>query len=128
MSMTPEESAQIKSDVTMLKDQFSQLVTALHENTSKTGEMLLEMKERDVRDEYREKEFKELKEAIHEANERITEYIEKKEPLLLWAEKKKEFNDRVWDNISSTWGKMAGALIIIGMASALGLNLSSIVK
>lgn len=128
MSITPEEAAQIKSDHTLLKEQFSQLVTALHENTSKTGEMLLEMKERDVRDEYKEKEFKELKEAVNTTNERITSYIEGNEPLLMWAKKKKEFNENVWSSIGSTWGKMVGALIVIAVAAVLGLDLSSIIK
>lgn len=126
--ITPEEAAQIKSDHNLLKDQFSQLVSALHDNTMKTGEMLLEMKERDVRDEYKEKEFKALKLAVDSTNIRITDYIEQNEPLLLWAKKKKAFNENVWSNIGSTWGKMAGALIVVAIAAALGLDLSSIVK
>ncbi len=128
MSITSEEAAQIKSDHNMLKDQFSQLVSALHDNTSKTGEMLLEMKERDVRDEYKEKEFKELKEAVQATNNRINEYIESKEPYMSWVKKKKEFNDNMFNGITSTWGKMVGALVIIAIAAALGLDLSSIVK
>lgn len=128
MSITSEEAAQIKSDHNMLKDQFSQLVSALHDNTSKTGEMLLEMKERDVRDEYKEKEFKELKEAVQATNDRINQYVESKEPYISWVKKKKEFNDNMFNGITSTWGKMVGALVIIAIAAALGLDLSSIVK
>ena len=128
MSITSEEAAQIKSDHSLIKDQFSQLVAALKENTSKTGEMLLEMKERDVRDEYKEKEFKELKDAVNKVDEKITNYIDHHETLLAWTKKKKEFNENVWVNAGSTWGKMVGALIVISIAASLGLDLSSIIK
>lgn len=128
MSISPEEAAQIKSDHNMLMNQFTELVSALKDNTAKTGEMLLEMKERDVRDEYREKAFVALQGSVSETNKRIDKSIESNEPLLSWVKKKKEFNDSIWSNISSTWGKMVGALLLIALAAALGFDLSSITK
>lgn len=128
MSITQAEATQIRTEQAFLKDQVSELVKALNSNTEKVGEMLIEMKERDVRDEYREKEHQELKEAIHTTNERIESYIKSKQAIVEWAERRKSLYDSIWSGITSTWGKLTGALIIIAIASALGLDLSKVIN
>lgn len=128
MTISSDEAAQIRADHASLKEEVSKVVTALHENTVTTREMLLEMRERDVRDEYREKEFAELKEAIKTTNAQIAEYIKDKEPYLEWAKKRKEFNEALFAGITSTWGKFAGALIIVAIAAILGLDISKVFK
>lgn len=128
MSISQEEAAAIRSEQAFLRDQVTQLVSALHDNTEKVGEMLSEMKVRDKQDEYREKEFAELKDKFGELDARISEYIKLKEPIVEWVERKKKFYDALWASITSTWGKLIAAAFVVGMAYALGLDLSKVFK
>jgi chromosome segregation ATPase len=128
MSISQEEAAQIRTEQTFLKEQVSELVNALKSNTERVGEMIAEMRERDVRDEYREKEFEELKTAIHDTNSKIDSYIKSKEPIVEWAKRRKEFYDGLVSSITSTWGKIVAAAILIGVAYAVGLDISKLIK
>lgn len=128
MSISQQEAEVIRAEQVFLKEQVTDLVSALKDNTKSVGEMLLEMKERDVRDEYREKEFIELKEYIVKIDDKITDYIESKEPIVEWAKRRKEFYDSLVSGITSSWGKLVGAAIIIGVAYVLGMDLSKLIK
>lgn len=128
MSITQEEAAVIRSEQAFLRDQVTELVGALHDNTQKVGEMLSEMKVRDKQDEYREKEFGELKEKVTETNERITDYIKTKEPIVEWAERRKKFYDSLWASITSTWGKILAGAAIVGLAYVLGIDITKLMK
>ena len=126
MSITPERAAQIENEQSFIKEQISQVVIALNNNTEKVGEMLLEMKERDVREEYREKEYEAMSDRVLFVDAKIDEYIKVKQPIIEWATRRKEFYDSLWGSIRSTWGKMIAVFVIAGVAMALGLDLSAI--
>lgn len=126
MTISSEEASQIRGEQAFLKESINNLVSAIHDNTQRVGEMLVEMKERDVRDEYREKEFQELKDSIKKVDDNINAFIKEKEPVIKWAEKRKEVYESIWSGITSTWGKFAGALLIVAVAAALGLDITKV--
>lgn len=126
MSITPEEAAEIRAEHQTLKEEVSKVVSALHENTVTTREMLMEMRERDVRDEYRQKEFEDLKNAVNTVNEKIDNYIENKQPILDWASGNKDFWDGVKSGFQSNTGKFIFVILVFGVAMALGIDFSNI--
>lgn len=126
MPISPEEAAQMRADQAFIKEQITHVVEALHQNTKVSGEMLIEMRERDVRDEYREKEFSELKEAVKSVDKKIDDYIESEKQVIDWARSRKQFYDSLLKGMTSTWGKMAGALIIIVFFAAIGIDLTKL--
>ena len=128
MSISSEEAAAIRAEQAVLKESVSQVVEALHENTKVSGEMLLEMRERDVRDEYRDKEFAELKQAVLKVDKKIDDYIDDKQTIIDWAERRMSFYDKMLSGMTSTWAKMLGAILVVGVLMVLGLDVSKIIK
>ena len=126
MSITPEEAAEIRAEHQTLKEEVGKVVNALHENTVTTREMLIEMRERDVRDEYRQKEFEELKEAVKGVDTKIDDYITNQQPVLDWAKRRKELYDSLWSGVTSNTGKFISVILIVGVAMVLGIDFTNI--
>jgi len=131
MSISPEEAVQIKSDIEVLKNSTTQCLQAT-ENAAKASQLvaeqisnlLLEMKEHDIREEYRAEELKQLRGSIDLVNNKIDEYI----PVLTRAKSQQDFNDGIKAGMSSTAGKLAMIAAIIGAMYLLGINPPSFIK
>ena len=131
MPISADEAIRMKTDIEILKNSTTQCLIASKDaaNASKLvaeqiGNLLLEMKEHDIRDEYRAKEFNELKESIKTVNTLI-------EATLQVFNRSKDMQkriDSVWDGMSSNLGKLAVIALIIGIVYMLGLDPSKIIK
>lgn len=138
MSFTPEEAVQIKTDIEVLKNSTDKVYIALAENTEEIKEgnklthtLIKKIDESEIRRDYEAKEresdreyAKSIEIKVGEVNTRIDNMM----PVYERLKQSQEFWKNIRDGATSTWGKMAGALIVIAVFTALGLDLSSIVK
>jgi hypothetical protein len=135
MTLNAQEAMQLKTDVEILKASTNQVITALGESTEAQKEntklihsLLIEMRERDVRDEYKAKEIDEIKVSIKLTDKSLTRYIEDNKEPLSKLNKHYKRKDQFISGITSTWGKIAAGAILIGAAYVLGFDLTKILK
>jgi hypothetical protein len=138
MPLTPAEAQQIKIDIELLKSTSTQVLQAISEGTEQTKEnnalinkLLNKMDSHDVRDEFLAKEREQDKAytvAISDKIDVVNQRLDNMMPVYQSSKLTQENRQKFIDSLNSTWGKMAGALIIIALATALGLDLSSIIK
>ena len=138
MPLTIEEAHQIKVDIEVLKSSSSQVLKAIGEGTEQTKEnnvlintLINKMDSHDVRDEFLAKEREEEKVYTRKIEDKIDTVnlrLDNMMPVYQKSKSTQENKQAFMDALRSTWGKMAGALIVIAIATALGLDLSSILK
>jgi len=138
MPLTPAEAQQIKIDIELLKSTSTQVLQAISEGTEQTKEnnslinkLLSKMDSHDVRDEFLAKEREEEKVYTRKIEAKIDTVnlrLDNMMPVYQKSKSAQENKQAFMDALRSTWGKMAGALIVIAVAAALGLDLSSILK
>jgi hypothetical protein len=135
MTLNAQEAIQLKTDVEILKLSTNQVITALGESTEAQKEntklihsLLIEMRERDVRDEYRAKEIDGIKEAIKLTDKNLSGYIKDNRENLGRLSRRYDLKDKFITGITSTWGKIAAGAILIGAAYVLGFDLTKILK
>ena len=134
MSMTPEEATQIKIDIAVVKDVMSSVVEALKESsiaqrdTSKQiGELVTELKLQEQRDHQKDKDIMAMSDRIAVLDLRVCNYIEGNKGILEWLGRRKYFYDSLTASITSVWGKVIGAAIIVMVASYLGFDATKII-
>jgi len=135
MPFTQDEAIRIKSDVEGLKHStisvltaIGESVTAQKENTKMITDLVIELRERDVRDEYRGKEILVLDEKLDSLTNTVENNKAEYVPALTKLIASQLWWDKFWDNANSTWGKFAGVAIILGVAYALNIDLTKIVS
>lgn len=135
MSLTQQEAIQMKTDVEILKSSTSQVlqaigesVTAQKENSKLINELVIEMKERDVRDEYRAKDLDELKGYISRVDGDVKNYIEIHHDSLEKLSQSQRAKDAFYKSVTSTWGKVFAMLLIAACAYVLGIDLTKVIK
>ena len=119
--MSYEDSVDIKSSIIILNNSMSQLSDSQTKLSNTMTEMLLEMRERDTRDEY-------LKEKVSEIDSRQREIIEKTMPIIERAKAGQDNIDKFKSALFSSWGKMASVGLVIIVAYILGVDISKWLK
>lgn len=121
MPLTTQEASDIKSSVSTLERSVTALVTAQTKSTEAITELVIEMRERDVRDEFIKAEVLDLKvkrEAI------VKEY----EPVLRRCKE----TQKKWDNFTSSmttnWGRLLSIALLIAVLMLFGIDPSKIFK
>ena len=124
-----DEALQIKTDIEVLKTstkQCLQATTRSAEASSKVAEqisdLLIEMKERDVREEYRTKEITELKDSVALVNTRIVDFINSETPTLARSKARHSTIDEIKKGFSSNMGKFLLIATIAGLMFSIGLD------
>ena len=138
MPLTVEEAHQIKVDIEVLKNSSSQVLRAIGEGTEQTKEnnvlintLINKMDSHDIRDEFLAKEREAEKQYTRKIEDKIDVVnlrLDGMMPVYQQSKDTQENRQKFVDAMKSTWGKMAGALIVIAIATSLGLDLSSILK
>ena len=138
MPLTVEEAHQIKVDIEVLKNSSSQVLKAIGEGTEQTKEnnvlintLINKMDSHDIRDEFLAKEREAEKQYTRKIEDKIDVVnlrLDGMMPVYQQSKDTQENRQKFVDAMKSTWGKMAGALIVIAIATSLGLDLSSILK
>ena len=135
MTITKDEAYQIKSDIEVLKTSTKQCLQATTKSadaSAKVAEqisnLLIEMKERDVREEYRTKEIVELKEAIGFVDKRIADFIDTELPTLTRSKLRHGRVDKVLEGLSSNVGKLIGIALVVGVMVMLGIDPTKLIK
>ncbi len=124
-----DEALQIKTDIEVLKTstkQCLQATTRSAEASAKVADqisnLLIEMKERDVREEYRTKEITELKESVIVVDSRIAKFIESETPTLTRSKARHLTIDEIKKGFSSTMGKFLLLAAVAGIMFSIGLD------
>ena len=124
---------QVKTDVEELKRTTTTVLSAIgdnakatRENTTIVNEMLISMRERDVRDEYRMKEIQAIGNKADTTANNLNEYKERHRESLVKLERSQANWAGFWVSVNSTWGKMFGVAIIIAFALAIEIDLSKL--
>jgi len=135
MSLTPQEQIQMKVDVEGLKTSTAQVLAAIgksteaqEENSKLITELVIEMRERDVRDEYRKKDYDDLKGHMGRIDKTITAYIETHHNSLERLSKNQQARDNFVKSATSAWGKVFAMVFIAAMAYVLGIDLTKVLK
>jgi len=124
---------QVKTDVEELKRTTTTVLSAIgdnakatRENTTIVNEMLVSMRERDVRDEYRLKEIQNTGEKVDNTSQALTDYKERHRESLTKLERSQANWLGFWVSVNSTWGKMFGVAFVIAFAYALDVDLKAL--
>lgn len=139
MSLTQKEVNQMWTDVEMLKLSTSQVLNAIgesvaaqKENSELINALVIKMTERDVHDEYREKELDELKDYISRVDDDFKTYREDHhdslEKLSQSQKNKARFYNGVFKGVTSTWGKFFAMILIAACAYVSGIDLTKFIK
>ena len=138
MPVTPEDYHKIRTDVEVLKSESTQVLKAIGEGTAQTKEnnvlinrLINKMDSHDIRLEFEAKERDEERAYVRKIETKVDTVnlrLDNMMPVYQKSKISQESKQKFYDSINSTWGKMAGALIVIAIATALGLDLSSILK
>ena len=125
--ITDSEAVDIKSSLVILSNAHIESAAAQTELSKQIAAMLLEMKERDVRDEYLKLEIKEIK-------ERQSKALDFAMPIARRAKKEQDARDRLMETMNTSWARnLAGALtfalgvgVLVIIAQSLGMDLSNL--
>tara|TARA_R110002096_G_scaffold66306_1_gene161365 strand:- start:23562 stop:23948 length:387 start_codon:yes stop_codon:yes gene_type:complete len=122
MPLSQEEVVDIKTDLRVLKSSISDMSMAQTENTKaqtavarQISNLLIEMKERDVRDEY-------LATSVSDIKERQDEFEAFSRPIIVRTKKHHDFRDKVKDGFGSNAGKLLFLVFAACVAYALGID------
>ena len=125
MSPSHEEIADIKADMRVVKDSMVAVSAAQTANTKAQTEvakqisgLLIEMKERDVRNEYLTIEVKAI-------GARQLAFEEFSRPILLKAKSRQDFKQKVVDSMGTSTGKLIYVVLITGALLLLGVDPSN---
>lgn len=123
MTDKTDEIGTIKTNMALLSQSVTQLSNAQTKSIEvqtnlavKMGDLLMEMKERDLRDGF-------LREKILQMEERQKSIATDVLPVVLRAKASQDGWDKLKGSVLSTWGKVAGGVILLAIAYALGLDL-----
>ena len=133
--ISKDDAIQIKTDIEVLKTSTKQCLEATTKSADaqtkvaeQIGQLLVEMKERDVREEYRTKEITELKEAVITVDGKIDDFIEKEMPTLTRCKARHKRIDKALEGLSSNVGKLIAIALVVGVMVMLGLDPTKLVK
>lgn len=121
MSLTAQEAAEIKANVHALEKNYDTTITAIKECTKAVQDLVVEMKERDVRDEY-------LKEEVKNSEVKLQRFEEYARPILSRSKGWQDFNDKIKDAFGGGIGKLILAIVGLGILAMLGIDLSGLYK
>lgn len=121
MSLTPDEAAEIKQSVRALQKSHDEVLSAIKDNTDSVNNLVTEFAKRDVRDEYLERE-------LNTTKNRQQDFEEFARPILVKAKEKQNFEQKIKDSFGSSTGKLIYIIVALGIAAALGLDLSGLIK
>lgn len=121
MSLSHAEIADIKSDLKVVKNSMVNMSNAQTENTKAQTEvakqisgLLIEMKERDVRNEFLTTEVKQI-------THRQIGFEDFARPILIKSKEKQDFKQKITDSMGTNTGRLiivvfvTGALLILGV-------------
>jgi len=107
-----------------LLDTAKQLLEAQKNNIDSITHLINEMKNHDIRGEYRDKELSELKARLIETEKKLELYIENnRDPLKALSDsqdKKKTFNK----SVTVRWGQVFTTIVLVFIAYSLDVDLS----
>jgi len=133
--ISQDEALQIKTDIEVLKTSTKQCLEATTKSAEASakvadqiGNLLIEMKERDVREEYRTKEVTELKELIGFVDTRIADFIETEAPTLARSKLRHNTVDSIIAGFTSNVGKLLLGFVVVGVMYSLGLDPTKMFK
>ena len=133
--ISQDEALQIKTDIEVLKTSTKQCLEATTKSAEASAkvadqisDLLIEMKERDVREEYRTKELQELKDSIGYVDNRIAEFIESELPTLTRSKLRHNSIDSIITGFTSNIGKLLLGFVVVGIAYSLGLDPTKMFK
>lgn len=122
MPLTHEEIADIKADLRVVKDSMLEMSNAQTENTKAQTDvakqisgLLIEMKERDVRNEY-------LTLDVKKVNERQVGFEEFARPILVKAKSWQDFRQKILDSMGTGTGKLILAIFAAGFLYMVGVD------
>ena len=122
MPPSNEEIADIKADMRVVKDSMNKMSEAQTLNTEAQTEvakqisgLLIEMKERDVRNEYLTIEVKTI-------GTRQIAFEEFSRPILTKAKAKQDFKQKIIDSMGTSTGKLIYIVLITGALLLLGVD------
>lgn len=122
MPSSHEEIADIKANLRVVKDSMVSMSKAQTENTKAQTEvakqisgLLVEMKERDVRNEYLTIEVKQI------GNRQIG-FEEFARPILIKSKARQDFKQKITDGIGTDTGKVILGIFIVGMLFIFGVD------
>ena len=125
MSQNNEEIADIKADMRVVKDSINTVLESQAANTKAQTEvakqisgLLVEFKERDVRNEYLTIEVKTI-------NGRQLAFEEFSRPILLKAKARQDFKQKIIDSMGTSTGKLIYIVLITGILLLLGVDPSN---
>jgi len=121
MSLTQQEAAEIKANVHALEKSYDQTITAIKDNTKAVNDLVIEMKERDVRDEYLKAEVDLVKQDLHQFKKHA-------DPILQKSKGWQDFFGKISDSMGGSIGKLILALIGLGVLAMLGIDFSGYIK
>lgn len=121
MSLTPDEAAEIKQSVRSLQKSHDEVLSAIKDNTDSVNNLVIEFSKRDVRDEYLEKE-------LNETKNRQQDFEQFARPILVKTKDKQDFEQKIKDSFGSSTGKLIYIIVALGLAAALGMDLSGLIK
>jgi hypothetical protein len=120
-----EEIADIKADMRVVKDSMNKMSEAQTLNTEAQTEvarqisgLLIEMKERDVRNEYLTIEVKTI-------GTRQVAFEEFSRPILTKAKARQDFKQKIIDSMGTSTGKLIYVVLITGGLLLLGVDPSN---
>ena len=126
--MTSDEIVEVKTGIEILRSSISRMSDAQAENTKaqtqvskQLNDLTLELRERDVRDEY-------LKKEVVHIREHQTRFEEFARPVISRSKKTQERADKFYDSLFGNWGKIFSLVILIGIMYAIGLDPTKMFK
>lgn len=121
MSLTAKEAAEIKATVNALEKSHDQTIVAIKENTQAVQELVVEMKERDVRDEF-------LKAEVQSVKAEQKQFEEFSRPILVRSKRWQDFTDKIYGSMGGGIGKFILAIIGLGFLAMIGVDIAGLVK
>lgn len=122
MPLSHEEVTDIKADLKIVKNSMMLMSDAQTKNTKAQTEvakqisgLLIEMKERDVRNEYLTKEVKTI-------SERQINFEDFARPILIRSGSVQEFKQKITDSMGTGTGKLLLAILLAGFLFLIGVD------
>lgn len=133
MGHREEDIIQVKSDVDSLNKSMNLLVTSISDSveaqkaTSKNvNDLILQMKERSIREEYKEKEIERIKDNAKRVENTLVAYVDSNAEPMQKLIRSQALKESFFASATSSWGKVAAMIVIVGVAYVLGIDLSNL--
>ena len=131
--ITQEEAESLRSKVSNIELLVTQCVEASKESALASKEvaqqingLVIEMRQRDVKDEYRDKQADILTDRFDRMNNRFEDYVKAESEVLKRVKRSHDRFDKFVDGMTSNNGRILSIVIIAFIAWALGLDLETI--